>query len=236
MSKDRPLAPKIAIWLSASMNASADPGPVVLGDVPLSRGMRFSGPVDKTRPILTALGLASPIRDADGNGLLVEHEGLTVEVTKGAEPDQPGTIPPGLASMIWDGRTTTTFLTDAARLPGFDGLDGLPGVELTCLYDGEAATSLAGVAPWLIQLDMDHALAHHLFNDTGTFWALWPHGAGVFLRSEEPLGTLRRSLRRFTRLPLLLGLSPAMRGQFFDEIDATIAIDPEEQLAAGSGC
>lgn len=236
------------------MNTSTDPGPVLLDDVPLARGVRLSGPVDKARPILTALGLTGPVREADGNGLLVEHEGLKVEVTTGAEPGQPGTIPPRLANMIWGDRTTTTFLADAARLPGFDGPDGLPGVELTCLYDGEAAASLAGVAPWLIQLDRDHTLAHHLFDDTGTFWALWPHGAGIFLRSEEPLGTLRRSLRRFTRLrngdvwsflrmaeprmllPLLLGLSPAMRGQFFDGIDAMIAIDPEEQLIVHAVC
>lgn len=65
------------------------------------------------------------------------------------------------------------------------------GVESTCLYRGEKATTLAWVAPYLVELHRE---------DPFTAWLLengWGNSWGVFVGSAAALSELKRHFRAF---------------------------------------
>jgi hypothetical protein len=85
------------------------------------------------------------------------------------------------------------MLVDAARdpkiLPLLAALE--PEVEIACLWQGEAATNLADVAPYLLALAENEAAAGFAARGWGRAW-------GIFVATPLPLAQLRRGLRRFT--------------------------------------
>jgi hypothetical protein len=63
-----------------------------------------------------------------------------------------------------------------------------------CLYAGDLPWQLQMTAPYLVELERDHAFTKHLL-DTG-----WGASWGVFLRTETGIEQLRKHLRGFLRV------------------------------------
>lgn len=82
-------------------------------------------------------------------------------------------------------------LLDAARDEAIYPKIADSGIESTCLYRGEKATTLAWVAPYLVELQRE---------DPFTAWLLetgWGKSWGVFVGSAAALSELKRHFRAF---------------------------------------
>lgn len=85
-------------------------------------------------------------------------------------------------------------LIDSARLPGLyrslaDHQDELP---IRSLYQGDMASQLADVSPYLAALDPAAPFARHLIEQS------WGESWAVFLHAEQDIDAVRRHCRRFT--------------------------------------
>ncbi|MBK1839038.1 DUF4123 domain-containing protein [Azospirillum sp. YIM B02556] len=92
-----------------------------------------------------------------------------------------------------DGRALY-MIVDAARDPGL-----YPGLlareeetEMRALYQGDTASDLAEVAPYLVQLPRGSAVADWLVGEG------WGRGWGVLLQADGDIDAVRRHLRKFT--------------------------------------
>ncbi|MBM2578095.1 DUF4123 domain-containing protein [Jannaschia sp. Os4] len=220
----------------------------------LPSGTWLCGEDGGAAPLMAALGLAGPVGAAQDAPLSIGHEGLRIDAWPVAPPPDPRALPEPLHGLLWEGEGETLHLTDAARLPGFDGPDALPDLRVQCLFDPPAAETLAASAPYLAALEPGHWFAAHLLDDRGAPWSHWPRGCGIFLRTHAPFEGIRANLRRFTKLPdgdgwvflrlaeprtllpLLLGLSPGLRGRLFGGVAAMVAIDPDEGIVLRATC
>lgn len=80
--------------------------------------------------------------------------------------------------------------------------------EWTCLYRGDAAVTMAEVAPYLVQLERASVF---------TSWVLeegWGNSWGVFMNAVVPMETLRNHFRRFVYVQLPDGRTVYFR--FYD--------------------
>ncbi|MCG5240456.1 DUF4123 domain-containing protein [Azospirillum doebereinerae] len=105
-------------------------------------------------------------------------------------------IPGALAHHLWPdgGRRALYMLVDAARDPGlYPGLLAHEdGAEMLSLYQGDKASELAAVAPYIVRLERGSA---------ATAWLLgegWGRGWGVLVQAEGDIETVRRHFRKFT--------------------------------------
>lgn len=90
-----------------------------------------------------------------------------------------------------DERMRAYVLLDAARDERIYPAVMRADAEWTCLYRGDAAVTMAEVAPYLVQLDRASAF---------TAWVLehgWGNSWGVFLNAPVTLEVLRNHFRRF---------------------------------------
>src|SRR3954451_4181068 len=60
-----------------------------------------------------------------------------------------------------------------------------------CLYAGNLPAALEQVVPWLVELEPDDQFTRRLLERS------WGQSWGVFLRSEGPINSVRKHLRRF---------------------------------------
>ncbi len=107
--------------------------------------------------------------------------------------------PPPVAARLRECAGAPLFmLVDAARdaqiLPALGAIE--EQVEIACLWQGEAAATLADVAPYLIAIPAGGQADEFVARAWGRSW-------GVFAATASPLAELRRHLRRFAlaRLP-----------------------------------
>jgi len=90
-----------------------------------------------------------------------------------------------------DERMRAYVLLDAARDERIYPAVMRADAEWTCLYRGDAAVTMAEVAPYLVQLDRASRF---------TSWAIeqgWGNSWGVFLNAPVTLEVLRNHFRRF---------------------------------------
>jgi hypothetical protein len=114
------------------------------------------------------------------------------------------------------------YILDAAKDPGlYPGLRSAGAQAVVApLYDGAAAIELAGVAPYLLELEPGERLFEWLLE------ACWGQGCGVFLWSQAPLAEIRAHLRRLTRVRLNDAVvlfrfyDPVLLGPFLQTCDA----------------
>ncbi|WP_179381730.1 DUF4123 domain-containing protein [Jannaschia marina] len=157
-----------------------------------------------------------PGETAKGEGAEAESA-ITVETIEGVEPldDQLGvaeplSVPTALRDPLFGqpdiiaGRSVlplhTYAVLDAARVPGLpEMLDG-SGLDHACLFQGQAASELRDVAPWLVRLEESHGLTRALFTRGDGPNHLWDKEPGIFLRSQEALDAVRKHLRKFTKV------------------------------------
>lgn len=141
-------------------------------------------------------------------------------------------------------------LLDAGRVPGLVERLETGASPYLCLFQGDAAETLADTAPWLVALRPGDPLLRRFLDDRALDWALWDKGAGILLRTNLPLEALRRHLRRFLRIELedgvfffrfwqpdmartyFAGLGPARLSRWMfpregGRIDALLIPDPE---------
>jgi hypothetical protein len=85
---------------------------------------------------------------------------------------------------------------DAARDPAIHpALRDIAGIDdVASLYDGDAATALSDVAPYLVALDPDGAAFDWLWHDPIR------RGYAVYVVTEADFAALRAHLRRLTRV------------------------------------
>ncbi|MBX9595365.1 MAG: DUF4123 domain-containing protein [Roseomonas sp.] len=124
---------------------------------------------------------------------------------------------------------------DAAVLPALAALEQL--VEIACLWQGEAAVSLADVAPYLLAVPPGGQADGFVASAWGSAW-------GIFAATDVPMARLRRHLRRFTLVRVAGGevmnfrlydprvlrdflpaCDAAQRGALFRDIGAFLAED-----------
>ncbi len=131
------------------------------------------------------------------------------------------------------------MVVDAARdpaiLPALAALE--PRVEISCLWQGEAAVNLADVAPYLLPVPSGGEA-------DGFVAAAWGGAWGIFAVTDAPIAQLRRHLRRFAlvRIPggevlnfrlydprvlrdFLPACDAAQRSLLFREVSAFLAED-----------
>lgn len=118
----------------------------------------------------------------------------------------PDVLPTLLDLLYGTGRSDHVFmLVDATlrrEVAGFFDLDSISQPVL-CLFDGDVAATSGESAPWLVDLsitDTDNpgSLTFH----RKFFKAHWPVGTSVLIQTDAPFETIRRHLRRFTKLPM----------------------------------
>ncbi len=113
-----------------------------------------------------------------------------------APAGRAGDVIGALAPHLWPegGRRSLYMLVDAARDPGlYPGLLAHEGeADILSLYQGETASELATVAPYIVRLDRGSAT---------TAWLLgkgWGQGWGVLVQADGDIETVRRHFRKFT--------------------------------------
>lgn len=101
-----------------------------------------------------------------------------------------------LAHHLWpDGEARALYMiVDAARDPGL-----YPGLlareeeaEMRSLYQGDTASDLAEVAPYLVRLERGGAVADWLVGDG------WGRGWGILALADADIDAARRHFRKFT--------------------------------------
>lgn len=88
-------------------------------------------------------------------------------------------------------------IVDGAQRPSISLELGERGASYQCLFNGELEPEVAAVAPYLIDLTEDQALAEWLFSIG------WGNNLGVFLLTDQEFLEVRKHFRRMTmvRMP-----------------------------------
>lgn len=102
--------------------------------------------------------------------------------------------------LFGEGDEAAYALLDAACLVGLPQILEASGLPHCCLFKGAAREALAEVAPWLVALTPDSALAREMFTTGKSIWATGTRHPAIFLRTTASLDSLSRHLRRFVRL------------------------------------
>lgn len=151
------------------------------------------GTPEAAGPLVRVDSIPAPAPLAPGEGMDALDPGLARALFG---PDLPA-----MAAAPGDDRPLRTFaLLDAALVMGLPEMLAASDLAHDCLFAGKAATEMADVAPWLVELEPDHRLTRMLLTTVEAPGGLAERQAGAFLRSRAPLATLRAHLRRFTRL------------------------------------
>lgn len=115
-------------------------------------------------------------------------------------------VPDGLQDHLFpqetEARTLNTYaLLDAGKMSNLPLILASSGLEHSCLYRGDAFEELGDVAPWLVQLQPDHAFTRGLFmhnpGKPNAFY-MWQADLGIFIVSHAALSELVTHLRKFT--------------------------------------
>jgi hypothetical protein len=80
-------------------------------------------------------------------------------------------------------------ILDATDSPNVPLLTQYSEVEIMCLYKGEAAESMADIAPYLVKLDV---FMYHWIKDN-----IWQEPWGIAFQSSASIEDLHRHLRKF---------------------------------------
>ena len=92
-------------------------------------------------------------------------------------------------------------LLDAAKMPYIlTSQLAASGLRYQSLFQGPTSEDLKERAPYLVELEKDNALTQKLFTGTKGVNGLWAKELGLFLQSEVGFGTLRKHVRKFTRI------------------------------------
>jgi hypothetical protein len=95
----------------------------------------------------------------------------------------------------------TYAVLDAAKLPYLlIGLLETSGLRHQSLFQGETQEELGEYAPYLVELTEDNDFTRRLFTGPDGVGGLWEKKLGIYLRSRAGFDSLRKHLRRFTRL------------------------------------
>jgi hypothetical protein len=103
----------------------------------------------------------------------------------------------GARELILDELAPPAFvLLDAARDERIYPAVFRSDCEWTSLYRGDAASTMAEVAPYLVELDRESLFTDWLFAEG------WGNAWGIFLQSQATLEVVRNHLRRFVLVQL----------------------------------
>lgn len=94
----------------------------------------------------------------------------------------------------------TYAVLDAGKVFGLTTLLESSDLEHRCLFVGAAYEDLKDVAPWLVQLKDETTFTRNLFTKGEAPWHMWSAAPGIYLRARQPIDTVWRHLRGFTRL------------------------------------
>lgn len=111
------------------------------------------------------------------------------------------TVPPALASLLFQPDRATYALLDGALIMGLPERLAASGLRYACLYEGEAAQEFADTAPYIAELTADAPLTKSLFSQyakDGIQRGIWPDEAGIIVQSPASLHALKRHFRKFT--------------------------------------
>ncbi|TDT74800.1 uncharacterized protein DUF4123 [Litoreibacter halocynthiae] len=101
------------------------------------------------------------------------------------------------------GPLNTYALLDAARLPFIlTELLEASGLTSQSLFDGKAQEEMGEQAPYLVQLEEANSFTRKLFTDGSGMNGLWGLGLGIFLRSRSSFASVRKHMRKMTRVQI----------------------------------
>ena len=106
---------------------------------------------------------------------------------------------PGLAHDLSAHRTVVALL-DAACLPGLPERLESREIPALSLFQGDLATQLRDVAPYLVQMETGGALMRDFLNDTDLPWAMWKKRPGILILGDLDLAALQKHFRRLLRV------------------------------------
>ena len=106
---------------------------------------------------------------------------------------------PGLAHDLSAHRTVVALL-DAACLPGLPERLESREIPALSLFQGDLATQLRDVAPYLVQMDTAGSLMRDFVNDADLPWAMWNRRPGILIVTDLDLPALQRHFRRLLQV------------------------------------
>ena len=106
---------------------------------------------------------------------------------------------PGLAHDLSAYRTVVALL-DAACLPGLPERLESREIPALSLFQGDLATQLRDVAPYLVRMDVAGSLMRDFLNEADLPWAMWKKRPGILILSDLDLAALQKHFRRLLRV------------------------------------
>ncbi len=117
----------------------------------------------------------------------------------------PKCVPDALVGPLFgpaeDGAPLHTYaILDAAKLSLLPDIIEASEAQRACLFQGDAATELRDLSPWLVALGQGDRLTRALMTDCAGPTGLWARDLGLMLRCAAPFDQVWQHLRRFVRL------------------------------------
>ena len=106
---------------------------------------------------------------------------------------------PGLAHDLSAHRTVVALL-DAACLPGLPERLESREIPALSLFQGDLATQLRDVAPYLVQMETGGSLMRDVLNDADLPWAMGKKRPGILILGNLDLAALQKHFRRLLRV------------------------------------